>query len=184
MARSAISRAEADLIRGAHWSAPSPEDIVDTDYQPISPSEERAVQLAISLLWGKWRIAILMQLQNGPVRLGELRRRLSPVSKKVLNQHLRQMENDGLVSRSDLSGHVPHVEYSLAKPLGFAALTLMESIARWGAENAPQLRATRNYSATLGLRLRAQERPAATEVGNDLSIRLSRCLGNGLVRIG
>ena len=153
-------RARVNPIRDDHRSAPKPagkhigavaprpENSVDTEYRPILPSEEPAIQLAIALLWGKWRIAILLQLQNGPVRLSELRRRLSPVSKKVLNQHLRQMEKDGLIIRSDLSGRVPHFEYSLAKPLGFAALSLIVSVARWGAENSPQLRVGKEYPVT------------------------------------
>jgi DNA-binding HxlR family transcriptional regulator len=41
------------------------------------------------------------------------------------------MEKDGLIVRSDLSGIVPHVEYSLANPQGFAALNLLRMIVQW-----------------------------------------------------
>jgi DNA-binding HxlR family transcriptional regulator len=59
----------------------------------FSTGEEPAVEFAISLIEGKWKVPILRQLQGGPIHLGELKRRLAPISKKVLNQHLRQMVN-------------------------------------------------------------------------------------------
>jgi DNA-binding HxlR family transcriptional regulator len=46
--------------------------------------------------------------------LGELRRIFPQASKKMLAQHLREMEEDGLVLRKDLSDRVLHVEYSLS----------------------------------------------------------------------
>jgi DNA-binding HxlR family transcriptional regulator len=75
-----------------------------------------AAQFAITLVEGKWRVPILRHLQSGPIHLGELKRRLSPVSKKVLNQHLRQMAKDGLIIRADLAGKVPRVEYLFGDP--------------------------------------------------------------------
>jgi len=46
---------------------------------------------------------------------------MAQISKKVLNQHLRRMEKDGLLVRTDLSAHVPHIEYALTNPLGSAS---------------------------------------------------------------
>lgn len=97
--------------------------------------EDPAVQFAITLVEGKWRIPILRQLQGGAVRVGELRRRLKPISKKVLNQHLRNMARDGLVIRIDQPGRVPQVEYSLARPLGHAVLNLLRAVAEWGDQH-------------------------------------------------
>lgn len=106
----------------------------------FSTSEELAVQFVITLLEGKWRVSILRELQSGPVHFGELKRRLSPVSKKVLNQHLRQMVRDGLVVRKDITGNMPRVEYSLSNPLGYAALDLLQAVAEWGDRNYRQFR--------------------------------------------
>ena len=69
-------------------------------------AEECSAQFAINLIHGKWKTRILSQLQHGPVRLSELRRMFPEASKKVLAQHLREMEKDGLVVRKDLSGQV------------------------------------------------------------------------------
>jgi len=97
----------------------------------FSLCEELAARSAITLVEGKWRVPILRHLQNGPTHFGELKRRLSPVSKKVLNQHLRQMVNHGLIIRTEYAGKVPRVEYALANPLGYALLDLLQTVANW-----------------------------------------------------
>jgi DNA-binding HxlR family transcriptional regulator len=108
-----------------------------TQSNGFSTCEESAARSAITLVDGKWRVSILRLLQDGPVHLGELKRRLSPVSKKVLNQHLRQMAKDGLVTRTEFDGNVPRVEYSLVSPLGYAVLELLKAIAEWGDKHRP-----------------------------------------------
>ena len=97
-------------------------------------AEECSAQFAINLIQGKWKTRILSRLQHGPSRLSELNRLFPGASKKMLAQHLRQLEKDGLVIRSDLSGRVRHVEYSLSNSLGLAALSLIETLAKWGTE--------------------------------------------------
>jgi hypothetical protein len=58
-------------------------------------------------------------------------------SKKVLAQHLREMEKDGLVIRKDLSGRLRHVEYFLSDSMGFAVLHLIGTLTKWGREYLP-----------------------------------------------
>jgi DNA-binding HxlR family transcriptional regulator len=100
-------------------------------------AEELSAQFAISLIQGKWKTRILSRVQHGPVRLGELRRIFPEASKKMLTQHLREMEKDGLVIRKDLSGRLRHVEYFLSDPLGFAVVQLIDTLTRWGREYLP-----------------------------------------------
>lgn len=99
--------------------------------------DECPVQFAITLIQGKWKIGILYRLQYGPARLSQLRRMLPQASKKMLTQHLREMERDGLIVRTDLSGRMRRVEYSLSGSLGFAALHLINTLAHWGSQYAP-----------------------------------------------
>jgi len=100
-------------------------------------AEERIAQLAINLIHGKWKTRILSRLQHGPVRLSELRRMFPEASKKMLTQHLREMERDGLVVRNDLSGRLRHVEYFLSDSMGFAVLHLISTLTKWGREYLP-----------------------------------------------
>ncbi len=81
---------------------------------------------------------ILSRLQHGPARLSELRRMFPEASKKILTQHLRELEKDGLVVRTDLSGRLPHVEYSLSNSRGLAALSLIDTLAEWSREYLSQ----------------------------------------------
>jgi len=106
--------------------------------RPDSESDEECMaRLAINLIQGKWKTRILSRLQHGPVRLGELQRIFPQASKKMLTQHLREMEKDGLIVRKDLSGRLRHVEYFLSDPLGFAVLHLIGVITKWGREYLP-----------------------------------------------
>ena len=103
---------------------------------PRQRIEDDPAQFAMALMQGKWKIVILSQLQHGPLRLSQLRRMIPNASKKMLTQHLREMEEDRLVVRSDLSATLRHVEYSLSAPLGFAALRLIDTLAEWGTVHA------------------------------------------------
>jgi DNA-binding HxlR family transcriptional regulator len=67
----------------------------------------------------------------------------------MLGQHLREMERDGLIIRTDLSGRLRHVEYSLSDSGGFAVLRLINTLTEWGAQYAsllPKPEATRGAS--------------------------------------
>ena len=98
----------------------------------FSSQEQAAIRFTVALVQGKWKIGILCRLQQGPARFGDLRRLFPQTSKKMLTQHLRQMEQDGLIVRTDLSAQVPHVEYSLSNLRGRSVLNLIDFLAQWG----------------------------------------------------
>jgi len=100
----------------------------------FSSQEQAAIRFTVALVQGKWKIGILCRLQQGPARLGDLRRLFPQASKKMLTQHLRQMEQDGLIVRTDLSGKVLHVEYSLSNPQGQAVSRLLQILVTWSGD--------------------------------------------------
>ena len=108
-------------------------------------AEDWPAQVAISLIQGKWKMQILVRLQHGPVRLGELCRNFPDASKKMLTQHLREMERDGLIVRKDLSGKLRHVEYTLSDPLGPAVIHLIRTLRIWGLQNLDLADDTTNH---------------------------------------
>jgi DNA-binding HxlR family transcriptional regulator len=112
-------------------------DHLNANSARIHPSDEPVIQRVLTLVQGKWRLAILCRLQDGPVRVGELKRRMPPISKKVLNQHLRRMEKDGLIFRTELKAKVPHVEYALTNLLGHSVLHLLLTFAQLALQNTP-----------------------------------------------
>jgi len=93
----------------------------------------RAVSTAVEVLFGRrWKSEILCVLLGGPVRFGQLARRLPKASKKVLTQNLRQLEIDGVIARIDKSDYVLHVEYELAQDLRETVIALLDHAAQWG----------------------------------------------------
>jgi DNA-binding HxlR family transcriptional regulator len=122
--------------------------------------EDQSVQFAITLIQGKWKIGLLSRLQRGPARLSQLRRMFPEASKKMLTQHLREMERDVLIVRTDLSGRLKHVEYSLSDSGGFAVLQLINTLIEWGSQYASLLqrpKTVRSFSGTIDFGSRNQE---------------------------
>ncbi len=102
-----------------------------SERRQFSPQEQAAIRFALALVQGKWKIGILCRLQEGPARPGELRRLFPQASKKMLTQRLRELEKAGIIVRTDLSGKVPHVEYSLSVSLGRSVVILIDFLAHW-----------------------------------------------------
>lgn len=59
---------------------------------------------------------------------------LAGISEKVLTQHLRQMESDGLISRHDYGEVPPRVEYSIT-PHGFSLNDAVTAMSKWGKQH-------------------------------------------------
>lgn len=64
-------------------------------------------------------------------RFGELKRSVGDVSQKVLTAQLRDMEENGLISRKVYAEVPPRVEYSLT-PLGESLSPILSAMKNWG----------------------------------------------------
>jgi DNA-binding HxlR family transcriptional regulator len=84
----------------------------------------------LALIGGKWSMLVVCALRTGPRRTGELKRRLSGVSAKMLTQTLRELERHGIVEREDFGEVPPRVEYRLS-PLGRSLASLVAEIEHW-----------------------------------------------------
>lgn len=72
---------------------------------------------ALSLIGGKWKMQILCSLSNnGPTRYNHLKKTLDGVSNTVLANALRELEEDGLVTRTEYLEVPVRVEYSITEP--------------------------------------------------------------------
>ena len=91
------------------------------------------VETTLSLMGDKWKILIIRDLLDGTKRFGELRKSLTGVSQKVLTQHLRIMEESGLVNRKVFAEVPPRVEYSLTD-LGESLKSILDVMWQWGEE--------------------------------------------------
>jgi DNA-binding HxlR family transcriptional regulator len=96
---------------------------------------------AMDVVSGKWKPLILWELHSyGVRRFGELKRGLPGVSEKMLIQHLREMEEDGLVHREVYREVPPRVEYSLTEH-GRSLNEALDSLGAWGQVRCDRLAA-------------------------------------------
>ena len=58
-------------------------------------------EAALAVIGGKWKVLILWALRSEARRFGELRRSVQGISEKMLIQHLKEMEADGVVKRRE-----------------------------------------------------------------------------------
>jgi DNA-binding HxlR family transcriptional regulator len=88
---------------------------------------------ALNVLGGKWKPVILHMLSTDAMRFGELKKKIPPVSQKMLTQHLRELEADGIVLRKDYDEVPPRVEYSLSEK-GETLKPVLHHLYAWGEE--------------------------------------------------
>jgi DNA-binding HxlR family transcriptional regulator len=113
--------------------------------QPGSPDtewrEDCAPRRVLALFATKWTSMVLHTLHarhDGAARSGVLLRSLPGISKKMLTQTLREMEETGLIDRIVQNAVPPAVEYRLT-PLGDRFVEPVELLYAWGRDNADAL---------------------------------------------
>ena len=89
---------------------------------------------ALSKFDGKWKPLILWTVKDGPMRFGELRRRIGDASLKMLTKHLKELEADGMLVRTLYPEVPPRVDYRLSA-LGKSFLPVLEALLRWGVRH-------------------------------------------------
>lgn len=89
------------------------------------------IMTALSVIGGKWKPIILWVIRDGTMRFGEIRRAIPPITQKMLTQHLRELEKDGVVRRRVHPAMPPKVEYSLTA-YGRTLRPMLDAIAAWG----------------------------------------------------
>ena len=94
----------------------------------------------------KWSLLVVRVLGLGPCRFNALRREVGEISQKVLASTLRDLEENGFVSRTVTPSTPPQVEYALTE-LGKDFLCPVKGLAEWVIANSSRLDAARaNYA--------------------------------------
>jgi len=91
------------------------------------------VEAALLMCGNRWNILIVRDLLTGTKRFNELKKSLNGISHKVLTQHLRIMEENGIVHREVYAEVPPKVEYSLTV-LGSSLKLIHDAMRQWGEE--------------------------------------------------
>ncbi|MFF3338942.1 winged helix-turn-helix transcriptional regulator [Streptomyces flavidovirens] len=98
---------------------------------------------AMDVVGGKWKALILWALDDGgTLRFGQLKRQVPGVSEKMLIQHLRELEADGIVHREVYREVPPRVEYSLTE-MGKGLNAALGPLGAWANQHMEQILAAK-----------------------------------------
>ena len=90
-----------------------------------------AVESALGVIGGRWKGVVLWWLLRGKLRFGELRRKLPNCTERMLTVQLRELEEDGLLTRTVHAEVPPRVEYELT-PFGKSLEPILLALRDWG----------------------------------------------------
>jgi DNA-binding HxlR family transcriptional regulator len=97
---------------------------------------------------GKWASLLLLELVDGALRFGAIRRRIPDISQRMLTQTLRDLQRDGYVSRTVYPTQPPSVEYKLTE-LGQSFSKPLCALVEWAEKNHENIwRAREIYDGT------------------------------------
>ena len=91
------------------------------------------VETTLMLISNKWKVLIIKELFEGVKRFGELKKSLNNISHKVLTYNLREMEEDGLITRKVYPEIPPKVEYMLTDT-GKSLYIILGEMRKWVKE--------------------------------------------------
>ncbi|MGV3599186.1 MAG: winged helix-turn-helix transcriptional regulator [Bacteroidota bacterium] len=107
---------------------------VKKDKKYIFDENSCPVTATMQVLGGKWKAILINAIYHtSPARFGELKRSVRGITQSMLTQQLRELEEDGLISRKIYAEIPPRVEYTLTE-FGLTLSPVMQSLAKWGEE--------------------------------------------------
>lgn len=108
-----------------------------SDYEHVCatyPHDGPAIRGVLDRVGDKWSLLTMITLEAGPLRYGRLKRQVVGVSQRMLTLTLRQLERDGLVTRTVYPQIPPRVEYELTE-LGATLIQPARGIVHWALAN-------------------------------------------------
>ena len=106
------------------------------------PNDCVPVSEMLARIADKWTVLVVELLKAGPMRFNEIRRTIGGISQRMLTLTLRDLERDGLVTRTVYPTIPPRVEYELTK-LGRTLYEPISAVADWVRRNRPTIEAAR-----------------------------------------
>ena len=94
----------------------------------------RTISTLLARIGDKWTVLVVQTLGEGPRRFNELRREIPSVSQRMLTLTLRNLERDGVVSRTVTPTIPPRVDYELTD-LGHSLLKPIMALTQWALDN-------------------------------------------------
>lgn len=107
----------------------------------MSTTEPRCgLDVSLAVMGGKWKPLILYHLRSGPKRFGELKRRVTGISEKVLIQQLRELVAAEVLVRHDHGQVPPRVDYTMTA-FGETLVEALMPLCEWGTRHRARVEA-------------------------------------------
>jgi DNA-binding HxlR family transcriptional regulator len=118
-------------------------DVTDTtpEQAPIRRAGEcLKVTQVLGRIGDKWTVLVIIMLRERPYRFNELKRGIDGISQRMLTLTLRNMERDGMVTRTVTPSIPPRVDYELTD-IGHSLATPVKVLGEWAFENLQRIAA-------------------------------------------
>jgi DNA-binding HxlR family transcriptional regulator len=89
------------------------------------------LHLFMEVMNGKWKTSLIWSIHSGIRRPGELHRKISRASRRLLDTQLNKLVEHGILSKTSFDQKPQKVEYDLT-PLGQSLIPIIELTAKWG----------------------------------------------------
>lgn len=91
------------------------------------------VEATLDVIGGKWKPLILWRIRKKIMRFSELQKEIPEINSKTLTKQLRELEHDGVISRTVYPEIPPRVEYSITE-FGKTLVPIIQALCTWGAK--------------------------------------------------
>jgi len=93
------------------------------------------IDATLDVMGGKWKPLIIYELNDQTLRFSQLLARVQPrITQRMLTKELRQLEQNGLVTRKVYTQVPPKVEYSLTE-IGKSLMPILDQLCDWGYQH-------------------------------------------------
>ncbi|MDV3129242.1 helix-turn-helix transcriptional regulator [Mycobacterium sp. 21AC1] len=114
------------------------------------PEDSTFIREVLDRIGDKWTVLIISTVGGGPLRYSELQASIPGISQRMLTQTLKNLERDGLITRTAYAEVPPRVEYELTD-LGRSLMNAVMAMAGWAATHHREVARNRAASELTGV---------------------------------
>jgi DNA-binding HxlR family transcriptional regulator len=122
------------------------------------PEDSAFIREVLDRIGDKWTVLVISTLGSGPLRYSDLQASVPGISQRMLTVTLKELERDGLVTRTAYPEVPPRVVYELTA-LGRSLMDAVLTLAGWAASNHSAIAAHRRKHERTGTGRAATRRP-------------------------
>jgi DNA-binding HxlR family transcriptional regulator len=119
--------------------------------QNLPKPDCKVVRAILDRVGDTWSLYVVSTLQGGRMRFNEIRRSVAGISQRMLTRTLRDLERDGLVTRTVYPTKPPSVEYALTA-IGSTLLEPANTLFTWAQKNYANVEQSRREYDEKGAR--------------------------------